>query len=244
MLLAVSPAILTSALWTGPHVNPSTNGRHSTTGAPFAPVCWGKGSVTALESSRRPTEPVSTRTPPIVWQVDVPGTQIVTVANSWLSALLVGPAFTTTGSTFGPPDGAGEDDRSHCDDEAICAATIRPRRSVRYTRGPIECRRAARRRAEGPARTRTPKRRDYARRSEPRGSHHRRRARRVPGASCGPLRWRAGTARSTNRATGACREATGRPTRRQTRCRPSRSTRGSSRLSATVVRGIGSCRPG
>src|SRR4029077_12199272 len=97
---ACSPASRMSAVCTGPQVKPSTNGRHSTTGAPPVPVCCGSGNVTALERMRRPDEPVSIRMPPMLWQFDVPGTQIVTVANGWLRALLVGPALTAIGRTL------------------------------------------------------------------------------------------------------------------------------------------------
>ena len=46
---------------------------------PDASVMRGSPSVTRDASSRRPTEPVSTSTPSIVWQFEVPGMQIVTL---------------------------------------------------------------------------------------------------------------------------------------------------------------------
>ncbi len=100
MEVACSPASLMSAVCTGPHVTLSTNGRHSTTGAPPAPVCCGSGRVRALDSTRSPVDPVSTRMLLIVWQFDVPGTQIVTVVNGSLSESLLTPPFTIIGSTF------------------------------------------------------------------------------------------------------------------------------------------------
>ena len=36
----------------------------------------------------------------MIWQFDVPGTQTVTEANGWFSALFVGPALTENASTF------------------------------------------------------------------------------------------------------------------------------------------------
>ena len=66
--LASSPASLTSAVWTGPHVNPSRNWAHSTSGAPFDPTCCGRDSVRTLPRTRNPVDPVSTSTPSIVWQ--------------------------------------------------------------------------------------------------------------------------------------------------------------------------------
>ena len=71
-----------SADCTGPQVKPSRNEKHSAIGAPLASACCGSVSVTALASRRSPVEPVSTRTPPMVWHDDWPGTQIVTDVNA------------------------------------------------------------------------------------------------------------------------------------------------------------------
>ena len=76
--LACSLASFTSAALTGPQVTPSENWAHSAIGVPRAVVCWGKERLTALDNSLSPYEPVSTSTPEIVWQLEVPGTQIVT----------------------------------------------------------------------------------------------------------------------------------------------------------------------
>src|SRR5207244_4410468 len=76
---ACSPASLTSAVRTGPHVKPSWNCAHSTIGLPSDADCCGRLIVSALERTRSPLDPVSTRMPPIVWQVDVPGTHTVTL---------------------------------------------------------------------------------------------------------------------------------------------------------------------
>jgi len=67
----------------------------STTGALPRPVCCGSGTRRALDNTRRPTDPVSTRMPSTSWQFDVPGTHTVTVTNGSLKALLVGPPLTT-----------------------------------------------------------------------------------------------------------------------------------------------------
>ena len=79
---ACSPASLTSAVRTGPHVKPSWNCAHSTIGLPSDADCCGRLIVSALERTRSPLDPVSTRMPPIVWQVDVPGTHTVTLVKS------------------------------------------------------------------------------------------------------------------------------------------------------------------
>ena len=50
-------------------------------GAPDAVVRCGSDSVNAVLRTRSPSEPVSTRMPPIVWQFDVPGTQTTTLVN-------------------------------------------------------------------------------------------------------------------------------------------------------------------
>src|SRR5690242_19999614 len=100
MLLACSPAICTSAVMTGPQVTLSRNGRHSTTDAPAALVCWGSATRNAPDVIRRPSEPVSTTMPSIIWQVDVPGMQTVTVTNGSLNALLTGPPFTTSATVL------------------------------------------------------------------------------------------------------------------------------------------------
>jgi hypothetical protein len=48
-------------------------------------VCGGRESVRAEDNSINPTEPVSTNTPSIVWQLEVvPGTQTVTLVNAAL----------------------------------------------------------------------------------------------------------------------------------------------------------------
>ena len=61
-------------------------------------ACCGSGIRSALETMRRPSEPVSSRMPSIVWQFDDPGTHTVTLTKGWLNALLVGPPLTTTGT--------------------------------------------------------------------------------------------------------------------------------------------------
>src|ERR1700756_210386 len=99
--LACSPAMVRSAVWTGPQVKPSMKGRHSTTALPPAPVCWGSEMVRAEERMRRPGEPVSTRIPLVVWQFELlPGAQTVTlvkaslIAGELMGGPAVGPGFT------------------------------------------------------------------------------------------------------------------------------------------------------
>src|ERR1700739_1548128 len=84
-LLATSPAILISADCTGPQVYPLTKGAHSPTG--LAPeFCCGSESVKAhppAEDKRRgPYDPVSTRIPLMVWQLELEGTQTVTLVKT------------------------------------------------------------------------------------------------------------------------------------------------------------------
>src|SRR5581483_2784684 len=71
----------TSAVRSGPHVKPSWNCAHSTIGAPPDVVCCGSERFTTLDTSRRPTDPVSTSTLPIVWHDDDPGTHTCTLVN-------------------------------------------------------------------------------------------------------------------------------------------------------------------
>jgi hypothetical protein len=72
-----------SAVWTGPQVTPSSNGKHSTTGLLPEPVCWGSVIVRAEERILKPEDPVSTRIPLIVWQsVVLPGTHTVTLVKA------------------------------------------------------------------------------------------------------------------------------------------------------------------
>ena len=82
---AVSPLILTSALRIGPQAVPSTNCVHAPSGLPEVLLTVGKDKVIALSSTRRPDEPVSTRTCSIDWQVLVPGLHRVTVTNKPLT---------------------------------------------------------------------------------------------------------------------------------------------------------------
>jgi len=64
-------------------VKPSRNCAHSRTGAPFVPICCRSESDKAVDSTRKPLDPVSTSTPSIVWQtVDWPGAQIVTLVKA------------------------------------------------------------------------------------------------------------------------------------------------------------------
>src|SRR5262245_32359681 len=65
-LLARSPDMAMSADCIGPHVKPSTNWLHSTTGLPLL-FCWGRFSVSTDDRMRRPLEPVSTSTPSMDW---------------------------------------------------------------------------------------------------------------------------------------------------------------------------------
>jgi hypothetical protein len=58
--------------------------------------------VRAEERSLKPELPVSTNTPSIVWQVEVPGTQTVTLVNAASTESPVGPPFTAIVATFGP----------------------------------------------------------------------------------------------------------------------------------------------
>src|SRR6267154_2967839 len=111
-LLSCCPAIVRSAVGTGPQVKPSTKGRHSTTALPPAPVCWGSEMVRAEERVRRPGEPVSTRMPLTVWQFEVlPGAQTMTLVNASLMERrfvpAVGPVLTvmlcTLSAAFEPP---------------------------------------------------------------------------------------------------------------------------------------------
>ena len=62
ILAAVSPLILTSALRIGPQAVPSTNCVHDPSGFPEALLTAGKDNVIALSSTRKPDDPVSTRT--------------------------------------------------------------------------------------------------------------------------------------------------------------------------------------
>jgi hypothetical protein len=54
---------------------------HAPKGLPVELLTAGKDKVMALSSTRKPDEPVSTRTWSIDWQVLVPGTHKVTVAK-------------------------------------------------------------------------------------------------------------------------------------------------------------------
>src|SRR5271169_2394927 len=85
---AVSPAIWIVASDTDPQVKPSTNWLHCAMTL-LPEVSWGSGTSAgsssppaALARIRTPTEPVSTKTWSMVWQVVVFGTQTVTVANA------------------------------------------------------------------------------------------------------------------------------------------------------------------
>ena len=80
-LLACSPAMLRSALRSGPQMKPPKNWLHSATATPLSSVHVGSESVSTDPSKRKPDEPVSTTTWSMAWQSLVPGTQTVTVAN-------------------------------------------------------------------------------------------------------------------------------------------------------------------
>src|ERR1700757_2796294 len=88
-LLATSPAILISADCTGPQVYPLTKGAHSPTGLPPAAFCRGsesgKAPPPAEDKRRRPYDPVSTRIPLIVWQLELEGTHTVTLVKTPLA---------------------------------------------------------------------------------------------------------------------------------------------------------------
>ncbi len=89
--LACSPAMRMSAACTGPQVKPSTNWPHSPIAALFESVCCGSETVSALERTRNPLDPVSTSTPSIVWQFELPGAQSVTLVNAPLKYVIRGP---------------------------------------------------------------------------------------------------------------------------------------------------------
>src|SRR5580698_3246246 len=57
---AFSPAISTSAVCTGPHVYPLSNGKHSNTGLPSVAFCCGRATVSADDRILNPELPVST----------------------------------------------------------------------------------------------------------------------------------------------------------------------------------------
>src|SRR5579863_8832978 len=104
---AFSPASCTSAVTTGPQAKElSAKSTQLPTRFPLASVNSGRRTLTSEASRRKPTEPVSTRTSLIVWQVEVPGSQIVTLVNGWLKESPAGPAFTWSGCELftGVPD--------------------------------------------------------------------------------------------------------------------------------------------
>src|SRR5678816_1912810 len=81
------PPSTTSAICTGPHdMLPSAKNARSPRGCPWASTaCCSpcRSGVDNTESkTRTPTDPMSTKTSEIVWQVDVPGWQIVTLAHN------------------------------------------------------------------------------------------------------------------------------------------------------------------
>src|SRR5579884_779119 len=86
MSLATSEAIFTSAVTTGPQVMPSENCAHSTMVLPLPSLSLLKALLSeefrAEERRRKPKDPVSTSTPPIAWQFEVPGAHTVTVVNN------------------------------------------------------------------------------------------------------------------------------------------------------------------
>src|SRR5437763_16910134 len=102
---AFSPAIVRSAVFTGPQRTLFTNWAHSTEGSPLAFLCCGselfKGPR-AEERIRRPNEPVSTRTPLTFWQLELPGAQTLTVVNTPLTSLFPGQACTVIASVSFP----------------------------------------------------------------------------------------------------------------------------------------------
>jgi hypothetical protein len=60
--------------------------RHSATEFPSEAFCWGKETVVSAEDKiRKPDDPVSTKTPSTVWQVDVPGEHTVTLVKAPLA---------------------------------------------------------------------------------------------------------------------------------------------------------------
>src|SRR5579862_8389977 len=98
---AISPAIWISAVATGPQAKLLfANVVQLPIGLPSESVDCGSVSVTAEASRRRPVEPVSTRTFEMLWQVVVPGTQIVTVVKSWFTSEPAGPVLIRTGCTL------------------------------------------------------------------------------------------------------------------------------------------------
>lgn len=56
--------------------------------------------VSALDKILTPVDPVSTNRPSTVWQVDVPGTHTVTLANAPSAYAPAGPEFTVMGATL------------------------------------------------------------------------------------------------------------------------------------------------
>src|SRR5579859_6043856 len=92
---ACSPAIVISAVCTGPQTMPSVKGKHSTMGLPLESVCCGSAIVSTDDNILSPEDPVSTKIPPMVWQLVVlPGTHTVTLVNapSTYGAFVGGPA--------------------------------------------------------------------------------------------------------------------------------------------------------
>src|SRR5580658_10274221 len=92
---ALSPATVMSTVCTGPQVKPSIKGRHSPIGLPLESFCCVGVIVSAEDNILSPTDPVSTRSPSIVWQLVVlPGTQTVTLVNAASTYPPTGPSFT------------------------------------------------------------------------------------------------------------------------------------------------------
>ena len=76
-----SEARMISAVAIGPHILPVPNTAHSAMGFREVSFTTGKGRVTIEEKTLKPVLPVSKSTSLIVWQVVVPGMQIVTLTQ-------------------------------------------------------------------------------------------------------------------------------------------------------------------
>jgi hypothetical protein len=103
--LASSPLIFTSAVSTAPQVIPLAKAAHSAMGLLLELVCAGNEIESAEDKILRPEEPVSTRIPLIVWQLEVlPWAQTVTLVKA-PSAMPTGPPLTESDCTLEPEVG-------------------------------------------------------------------------------------------------------------------------------------------
>ena len=88
--------------------------------------------LSALDAIHRPSEPVSTTMPSIVWQfVDEPGAHTVTLTNASLNPLLTGPPFTTIATVLFVV--LELLDEPHCGDDTCAAIRSVPTISRRGT---------------------------------------------------------------------------------------------------------------